>query len=386
MTTTHPASSEAASSDTPELHRLRSEVRAFLRDERESGRFVPSVDPIPSGYDPEFSRLLGAKGWIGVTWPTVYGGRGWSARQRFCITEELVSAGAPVGAHWIADRQSGPLILRIGTEEQRVRYLPAIARGELYFCIGMSEPQAGSDLSGLATRATEADEGWVLNGRKIWSSRAHVSHFMLALCRTDATSADDRRSGLSQFIVDLSLRGITISPIVTIDGEHHFNEVSFDDVHIPEDAILGTRGQGWRQSGEELASERGGPERFLSSFILLEQAVNLLLREPTVSQTALDRAAQCVARLWESRVVSTGIAERIDLGQDVAADAAAAKDVGTILETDIVEEVRAIAATLSPEHREQISGAIAAGVLKAPGFTISGGTTEILRSVVGRSL
>ena len=365
---------------------LRRQVRAFVADEIGSGRIVPSVDPIPSGYDPEFSRRLGQHGWIGVTWPRHYGGQGWSNEARFCITEELVAAGAPVGAHWIADRQSGPLILAVGTDDQRAQFLPAIARGELYFCIGMSEPQAGSDLSAVRTQATETPDGWRLSGKKIWSSRAHVSHFMLALCRTEAVADEDRRGGLSQFVVDLTLPGITVSPIVTMDGEHHFNEVTFDDVELPPDALLGARGEGWKQSGQELASERGGPERILSSYPVLALAARRLFDQAEPSQSGLDAVARCAVRIWSTRLLALETARRVDQGMEVSADAAATKDLGTVLETDMVDEVRRILPGLAATDQRELAGIVSSAVLKSPGFTISGGTTEILRSVQARAL
>lgn len=376
----------AGMADAGFLLELRHRVRAFVADEISEGRIVPSVDPIPSGYDPEFSRRLGQRGWIGVTWPRRYGGQRWSSEARFCITEELVAAGAPVGAHWIADRQSGPLILAVGTDRQRERFLPAIARGELYFCIGMSEPQAGSDLSAVSTRATPTPDGWRLSGRKIWSSRAHVSHFMLALCRTDAITDGDRRGGLSQFIVDLTLPGISVSPILTMDGEHHFNEVTFDDVELAHDALLGTRGEGWKQSGQELASERGGPERFLSSYPVLALAARRLLGRPDPPVSALDAVARCVVRIWSTRLLALETARRVDAGLEVSADAAATKDLGTVLEADLVDEVRRILPDLPAADRAELDSMVSLAVLKSPAFTISGGTTEILRSVQARAL
>jgi alkylation response protein AidB-like acyl-CoA dehydrogenase len=147
------------------------------------------------------------------------------------VIEELLAAGAPVGAHWIADRQTGPLILRYGSEEQRERYLPGIAKGEIYACIGLSEPGAGSDLAAVRTTARETADGWRVNGQKIWTTGAHFSHIMLTLVRTEEGS--ERNAGLSQLLIDLDTPGITIRPIIDMAGNHDFNEVFFDDVLVP---------------------------------------------------------------------------------------------------------------------------------------------------------
>ncbi|WP_293846219.1 acyl-CoA dehydrogenase family protein [Sphingopyxis sp.] len=154
-----------------------------------------------ASFDGDFSRALGAAGYIGMTLPSRYGGGDRHPLERYVVIEELLAAGAPVGAHWIADRQTGPLIVRYGSEDQCERYLPGIAKGELYACIGLSEPGAGSDLAAVRTTARETAEGWRINGQKIWTTGAHFSHIMLALVRTEEGSA--RNAGLSQLLIDL---------------------------------------------------------------------------------------------------------------------------------------------------------------------------------------
>ena len=208
-----------------------------------------------------------------MTIPAQYGGPGRSALERYVVTEELLAAGAPGGAHWIADRQMAPSIVRNGTEDQKRAYLPKIARAQAFFSIGMSEPDSGSDLASVRTRARLTEEGWRLSGTKLWTSaRAHRDG-------DDRLGPDRRRhgrhgqpsrhAGLSQFIVDLPNPGIRISPVITIDGAHHFNEVVFDDALVPESALLGMRGDGWRQVTAELGNERSGPERILSTMPVL---------------------------------------------------------------------------------------------------------------------
>src|SRR5206468_7210825 len=182
----------------PEAEALRAEVREFLR--RELGDAAP-VRRAHSwgGFDREFSKKMGVRGWIAMTWPKRYGGHERSALERYVVLEEMLAAGAPVSSHWIAQRQSGPLFLRFGTEAQRQRFLPAIARGECFFAIGMSEPDAGSDLASVQTRARKVDGGWSVTGRKVWTSHAHRSHYAILFCRTDGP-AEDRHAGFSQFV------------------------------------------------------------------------------------------------------------------------------------------------------------------------------------------
>ncbi|MEC8833487.1 MAG: acyl-CoA dehydrogenase family protein, partial [Pseudomonadota bacterium] len=190
----------------PEAEALRAGVRDFVEREL-PGDYLRNSD-FNEGHAVEFSRKLGMRGWIGMTWPKQYGGGERSFFERYVVTEELLAAGAPVSAHWIADRQSGPLLLRYGTEDQKLKYLPPITRGESYFSIGMSEPDSGSDLASVQTRARAVDGGWILNGTKLWSTDAQRNHYMVALVRT-GPAGESRHEGLSQFIVDLHDDGVT---------------------------------------------------------------------------------------------------------------------------------------------------------------------------------
>src|SRR6185369_10795151 len=190
--------------DLPEqVAGLRAEVRAFVAEEQEAGLWRPRVDSWLSGWDERFSKELARRGWLGMTIPTEFGGRGRGALDRYVVTEELLASGAPVAAHWIADRQIGPSLLRFGTAEQRERFLPGIAAGEIYFGIGMSEPDSGSDLASVRSRAVRVDGGWELTGTKVWTSGAHHAHAFFALVRTSPADGADRHAGLSQLIVDL---------------------------------------------------------------------------------------------------------------------------------------------------------------------------------------
>ena len=361
-----------------EAHALRNEVRDFLETERAANTFASACDSW-SDFSESFSRKLGARGWLGMTWPKVYGGYERPLLERWVVTEELLAAGAPVGAHWIADRQSGPQILRHGTEEQKRFFLPRIAKGECYFAIGMSEPGAGSDLSSARTRAERTSGGWKLTGQKVWTSWAHLAQWSIVFCRS-SPPAEDRHAGFSQLIVVLSLPGVTIRPIVNLAGEHHFNEVYFDAVFVPDDRVLGNIGAGWSQLMGELALERSGPERFLSTFPLLAAFAE---RAEAENETAL---GTLVAELFSLRQMSYSVAGRLMAGVTPSVEAALVKDVGTLFEQRIQEVVREGLTVATLMADDNLQRHYTRAVLRSPSFTLRGGTREILRGVVARAV
>lgn len=367
------------------LDEVRARVREFLVEEQARGLWRPRVDAWLAGWDERFSKDLAARGWVGMTIPGAYGGHGLGAMDRYVVTEELLAAGAPVAAHWIADRQIAPSLLRFGSEEQRERFLPGIAAGEVYFGIGMSEPDAGSDLASVRSRAVRVDGGWELNGSKVWTSGAHRAHAFFALVRTSPTVAGDRHAGLSQLIVLLDSPGVDIRPIRSLTGAHHFNEVVFDHVFVPDSMVLGEIGSGWRQVTSELAFERSGPERYLSTFPLL----TALLRE-VHGLDAGGRAdlGRLVASSWTLRRMSLAVAGALDAGQTPNLAATVVKDLGTRFENEVIDVARRLRPAVLPEPGGGSGYAelLAEAVLHAPGFTLRGGTNEILRGIVARGL
>ena len=283
------------------------------------------------GFDADFSRALAKRGWVGVTLPKEYGGAGLDAFSRFVLIEELLGNSTPVAAHWIADRQSGPLILKFGTKSQKDFYLPRICRAEAFFCIGMSEPQSGSDLASVRTRATKTANGWKLNGQKIWTTNAHRSHYMIALVRTSGSS-EDRHKGLSQMIVNLSAPGVTVRQIRDLTGDAHFNEVFFEDVELGEDALVGSEGSGWDQVTAELAFERSGPERFYSAIALFDVWLAYLREHHSADAWARELAGRIVTHLAVLRAMSVAVTEQLARGNSPVLEAALVKDLGTELE------------------------------------------------------
>ncbi len=359
---------------------LRDAVRDFLADN------LPAPAPEVRarswmGFDASFSRRLARRGWVGLTLPAQYGGAGLDAFARFVLVEELLAAGAPVAAHWVADRQSGPLILRYGSEVQKQAYLPAICAGEAFFCIGMSEPQAGSDLAGVRTRAQRRAGGWRLDGRKIWTTNAHRCHYMIALARTSG-SPDDRHQGLSQFVIDLRTPGITIGPIEDLAGDSHFNEVLFDAVQLPDDALIGAEGAGWEQVNSELAFERSGPERVYSSLVLLDLWIDSLrAREPSAIEAAA--VGRFAVHLHALRAMSISVTSRLARGESPLLEAALIKDLGTSFEQSVPAVIEGL---MGADPDEALIRTVGYLSQISPTFSLRGGTREILRSLIARGL
>lgn len=365
---------------------LRRDIRLFL-DHELQGMAPEKRARSWMGFDAAFSRRLAERGWLGLTLPREYGGQARGHFARFVLSEELLGAGAPVSAHWIADRQSAPLILKYGTEAQRRFYLPRICRAEAFFCIGMSEPGSGSDLASIRTRAEPLKEGgWRLNGSKIWTTNADRSHYMIALVRTSGTP-DSRHQGLSQLIVDLSLPGVTIRPIVDLAGDAHFSEVFSDNVALPPDALIGDEGAGWQQVNAELAFERSGPERLYSSITLVECWLAHCRAQGGQDKTTHVAMGEILSQLAVLRAMSLAVAGQLAQGRSPATEAALVKDLGTELEQRIPALI-AQALGQAPEcplpgsllrtlaYLEQVS----------PTFSLRGGTREILRGIIARGL
>lgn len=368
----------------PAAEEMRRRMRAFLAEEYAQNRFQPHRNSWTS-FDADFSQRAGAAGFIGITWPKRYGGQALSNLERFVITEEMLAGGAPCGAHWIADRQSGPQILRHGSQRMKELILPRIAAGECFFGIGMSEPDSGSDLAATRTRATKVEGGWVINGQKIWTSNAHRAHYIIALVRT-ASVGENRHAGLTQFIVDMTSPGLTVRPIRNLSGSHEFNEVFFRDCFVPDDAMVGGEGDGWSMVTGELAFERSGPDRFLSDYRLLVELIDKVGKQPDKRQAAeIGRLISHVAAL---RRMSTSVAGLLEQGANPAVEAALVKDLGTGFEREVPEVARRllpVEASLD-ESDDRFSETLAHVLLNAPSFTLRGGTREILRGMIARGL
>lgn len=362
---------------------LREELREFFAEQlTASGRagWIGSWE----GFDRDFSLALGERGWLGLAMPEKYGGRERGVLERYVVMEELLAAGAPVACHWVADRQAAPNLLRFGTEEQRLNYIPRISRGELCFAIGMSEPDSGSDLASVRTRGVRVDGGWTVNGRKIWSSNAHRADYMIAVVRTDSPG-ESRHAGLSQFLLDLNWPGITVSTIRNLAGDEHFSEVVFDDLFVPDEHVVGDVGNGWDQVVSELAFERSGPDRFLSTFRLLVELVRVVGKEPDVQSAGA--LGSMVARIWATRRMSVQVASVLSRGEMPNTEAALVKDLGTALEQEMPELARLIG-TYAPDRmgNDLFEALLEYDTLHTPSFSIRGGTREVMRGIIARGI
>ncbi len=364
----------------PEAEALRAEVRAFLAAE------MPAIPPLKrcrnwSGADADFSRKMGERGWLGMTWPKAYGGHERSALERYVVLEEMLCAGAPVGAHWVAERQSGPQLMRFAPTTLAPKIVPRIARGEVFFCIGMSEPDSGSDLASIRTKATRKGDGWVINGRKLWTSGAHRAHYMIALVRTGEKS-ENRHSGMSQFLVDMTTPGLSVRPIVNQLGEHDFNEVTFDDVWVPAENLIGAEGDGWAQVGAELAYERSGPERYMSCSQLLLEMLDAGDADDARQAEAIGRI---VASYGALRQMSLGVASMLARGENPALAASLVKDQGALVEQAMPDTAHALFGGRAAPG-STLDQAMRYTTLAVPSFSLRGGTREILRGIIAKGL
>ena len=357
---------------------LRREVREFI------SRELPATQDSGDGFCPGFSRKCGQAGYIGMTWPRDYGGRERSYLERHVVAEELLAAGAPVRAHWVADRQSGSMLLKYGSDELCNKLLPGIVRGECYFCIGMSEANSGSDLFSIRSRAEKTSAGWRINGSKLWTSHAHRTHYMIALLRTSAPAEDDRRSGLTQFLIPMSAAGVTVRPINNLAGEHDFNEVLFENVLVPDSHMLGNVDAGWKQVSDELIYERSSPDRFLETISVLYELISLV--EPHPEARAAEGIGRLAAQLSTLRQMSIATAARLDQGGMPGMEAAMVKDLGTCWEQGLPSKARDLATFRPGEQYRAFDETCRRAILLAPKLTIQGGTTEVLRGIIARGL
>ncbi len=371
----------------PAVEEFRMEVRQFLHDEIRAGTFRPNDTDKEASFNPEFSRKVGQRGWLGMTWPKAYGGHERSQLERYVMTEEMLAIHAPTRFHWVADRQSGPVLLKYGQEEVRKEIVPKIAAGELCFCIGLSEPNSGSDLFAASTKAVKVDGGWSITGRKIWTSNAHRAHYMIALIRTSPATQENRRHGLTQFLIKMDDTGPTKRPIINLTGAHEFNEVVFDEVFVPDSHVIGRVDEAWKQATDELAYERSGPDRWTETLQTLVELTKAAENGPN------DRLAQGIGRevahLKTLRRMSASIAGMLQDGKSPVAEAAVVKDLGTNWEQALPNNVRLLAPSAKPAeatNSDSFEDVLRYNTLIAPKLTIQGGTREVLRGIIARGL
>ncbi len=324
------------------------------------------------GTSRQFSLELAELGWLGMTWPTEWGGHGRTAAERFVVVEALIAEGAPIATSWFADRQIGPTLLQFGTDEQRMMWLPDIVAGTSAWCIGMSEPDAGSDVASIRTRAERRDgpdgASWIVNGAKVWTSGAADADWCYLIARTDPEAAP--HAGLSEFVLDMSSEGVEVRPIVDPTGNDHFCEVLLQDVVIPDSHLVGSPNDSFRQVMRQMEHERGGIDRLVSNRRLYLDA-----RDRADTSSALLR--QEIARMETGYRIGRHMVLREVMGQAPQGWSSMTKTWCTEFEQRVAEFcVR----TAGPEALEW--NRISRGACYAPAYTLMGGTTEILRNIM----
>jgi alkylation response protein AidB-like acyl-CoA dehydrogenase len=371
-----------ATSSVEELDELRVQISEFLRAEREHGSYVPRCDAWMRDFDRSFSRKLAQHGWLGISWPVAYGGAGRSHLARLVVTEELLRFGAPVAAHWMAERQIGPAILRYGTDVLKQEFLPSIAAGEVTFCLGMSETEAGSDLAAVRTMAVKDGGGYRVTGTKIWTTNAHHSEFAYVLACTNRDESKESR--LTELILDMHAPGVDVRPIYDLAGDHHFNEVFFDGVFVPDRWIIGEVGRGWEQVTAQLAFERGGPERFMSTYPLLAQVVEAV-GAGADDPSAAELIGGLVGRLRALRTLAREVARLADAGEAPVRPAAMLKFLGGRFEQDVLETAQWLADGINGSLAAELATTLGNVQMSMPGISLRGGSTEILAGIIARN-
>lgn len=375
---------------TPKQDRLRREIRDFVESELAQGTFDVAVNQWVRGYSPEFSRKVAERGWIGLTWPREYGGGGLGDIERLVYSEEMLRCGAPVSFHWMGERQIGQALLACGTEEQRREFLPRITRAEISFCLLFSEPEAGTDLASVKTRARETEDGFILDGQKVWTSGGHHADYGWLLARTDPDVS--KHKGISEFIVDMTLPGITVSPLIDMTGGQHVNEVFFDSVLVPKNTLVGQKNGGWKQLMAQIDHERSGMERVMGNYAVLTGLLNycrttrrdgeLLSDKPLIR----NKLAQLAIEFEIGRLLVYRVAWLLGEGRSPTYEAALAKMCGTEFQqrlTRFAMETLGLHGQVLPGSDCAPFGGIAAWDYSVSlSYTLQGGTSETMRNIV----
>ncbi len=375
---------------TEEQNKFRQEIKDFLEDEIKQGTFQPACDAWIQGYSPEFTKKVSQKGWIGLTWPVEYGGQGRSHIDRLILTEEMLRYGAPAACHWFADRQIGGAVLRYGTEEQKQWILPKIIAGEAYVGLGLSEPEAGSDLASLRTRATESGDEYVIDGQKMWTSCGMFMNFIYAVARTDPDAPQHR--GISEFVFETSLPGVTITPTIDITGSTAWAEVFFDSVHIPSTCLIGEKNRGFYQVVNQLDYERAGMERLMGNYPLFDAILKFTKEtkrngKPIADDTLIrQKLAQLQIEFEVGRLLIYRVVMVMEEGRAPNVEAAKAKAYSTTFErrlASVTMDILGLYGQLWAESKyAPIMGLGSHSYLASTGYSLQAGTTEVLRNVI----
>jgi alkylation response protein AidB-like acyl-CoA dehydrogenase len=360
--------------------KFREEVRQFLEEEIRQGLWEPTCDSWIQGYNPEFTKRVAGKGWIGLTWPKEYGGQGCSPIDRLILTEEMLRYGAPAACHWFADRQVGAAILSFGTEELKKEFLPKIAKGE-----AMSEQGAGSDLASLQTRAVEDGDYYVINGQKTWTSCAYLAHYFYMVARTDPEAAKHR--GISEFIVDAKAPGLSRIPMIDITGTEAWSDLFFDNVRVHKKYLIGEKNRGFYQILHQLDYERSGMERIMGNYALFE-AIIQFSKESKLSQNPVvrNKLAQLQIEFEIGRLLIYRVASVMEEGRAPNWESAMSKAYCTEFEKRLASVAMEILGPygqlMTGSKLVPLRGIASHSYLGSKGYSLQGGTTEILKNIL----
>jgi len=377
---------------TEEQKKFKQEVRDFLEDEVKRGLWKPSCDAWIQSYDPEFTKRVAAKGWIGLTWPREYGGQGLGFVERVILTEEMLRYGAPAACHWFSDRQIGGAVLEYGSEEQKKDLLPKIIKGELYCGLGMSETEAGSDLASLKTRAAEDGDDYIFNGQKTWTSGGSFINYVYVLARTDPEVV--KHKGISEFIIPLDLSGISRIPMVDITGTEAWNDVFFDNVRVPKKYMIGEKNKGFYHVMAELAFERSGMERLMGNYPLFDALIKFVMETRdggkflAQSDVIRQKLAQLQVEFEIGRLFMYRVAVVMEAGKAPTVEAAMSKAYATAFEQRVANFAMEI---LGPygllwmdSKYAKIGGLAAHSYLGSKGYSLQAGASEILKNIIAQ--
>ena len=370
---------------TEEQDKFRQEVRSFLEDETEKGYWKPTCDAWIQSFDPGFTKRVAERGWIGLTWPREYGGQGRSHIDRLILTEEMLRYGAPAACHWFSDRQIGGTILSFGSEELKKEFLPRIVKGEAYFGLGMSEPEAGSDLASLQTRAVEDGDYYVINGQKTWTSCASFAQYFDIYARTDPEAP--RHRGISEFIVDAQSPGVSRIPMIDITGTEAWNDVFFDNVHVHKKYLVGEKNRGFYQVLHQLDYERSGMERLMGNYPLFEAMIHFV-KEGKLSRDPVIRSklAQLQIEFEVGRLLVYRVTLVMEEGRAPNWESAMSKAYSTEFEKHLaniaMEVLGSYGLLMSGSKFVPLRGMASHSYLGSKGYSLQAGTTEILKNIL----
>lgn len=383
---------------TPEQEKFRQEVRDFLNAELKAGAFSTSAASggLIGGTSREFSLKMAERGWIGLTWPKKHGGQGRTYVEKMIMMEELFKFKAPIGYHFMADRQVGPALMNFGSDWQKEYFLPRIVKADegASFCLLFSEPNAGSDLAAVSTKAEKDGDSYVINGQKVWTSEGHLADWGWLLAKTDFDPSVPKHKACSEFIVDLKAPGVTVRPIINIVGEHSFNEVFFDNVRVNRDYLVGKENDGFKQIMAQLDYERAGIERVTQNYTIYDRLTSYVKRMDKDDRGGgfyhwvRDSMAQLEIEFQIGRLLCYYTAWIIDQGKKPTSQAALCKAYCTQYEQRLNDLATRVLGPVSQIKQgaewAPLDVDLASSYLWGPSYTLQGGSVEVLKNIVAQ--